>query len=728
MTALAAIYRRELAAYFYAPIAYVVGVLFLVLQGLSFWAVVEVLSDPGRPAGYGAVLGTHFGGTPLYWAVLFAVVAVIAMRLVADEKRQGTWESLLTAPVSEDVVLAAKWLAACTFYAILWLPTVAYVFVLNVYAPGSGGVDGGPIASAYLGVALSGSAFLAIGLAASCATANQIIAAAATFALLWGLLLVGQIPDILGIEQTGLWQLIDLRGHMSWFARGELRLESIVLFVSLGATGFAAANRLATARRFSNPRNRRRSIALVLVAINAAFAIALATRVSWSWDVSASGQNALDDRTAAVLAEVGEPIDVLVVRPTADVDLFADVFAQADRLLAQMVRKQPLLRRRNVDPLRETERLSQLAREFAIAPGDLAEGGAVVFARGSRRRAIDLLDMAEFSRDELGVGALDRFRAEEAFATAISELVELEPVTVCATSGHGELSLFHFEGETPNWRPVAERLRNDWLTVRDIGTVGRGVPADCRALIIAGPAAAFLPDEALAVNSFLSRGGRVLLAVRSLVEVGESSLPPTGLADVLAEHGIAIRAAVAVDPRAEINMPLAWATATGYGDHPISAAFAGRRLTVWLAPWVVTGPSVLVSASELGWGEIDLDALLGGREVGAGEGEILGAPPIAVASRDATTGARIVVFGSSLSPSSQIAGRGLGNADALVMSAVRWLTERTLAIEIGDKTPEHVRLVMTRGQQTTTFALCVVLLPLMFAGTGAVVAWRRKRG
>ena len=89
--------RRELLAFFHAPIAYVVMVLFLALQGFSFWAVVEVLADPARPAGYGAVLRTHFGGSFLYWAVLFAVVALLAMRLVAEERRSGTWEALRTA-------------------------------------------------------------------------------------------------------------------------------------------------------------------------------------------------------------------------------------------------------------------------------------------------------------------------------------------------------------------------------------------------------------------------------------------------------------------------------------------------------------------------------------------------------------------------------------------------------------------------------------------------------
>src|SRR5687767_8271985 len=93
-------------------------------KGLSFFAVVRVLADPRRPAPYGAVLRAHFGGTFLYWAFLFFVVAPLTMRLIAEERRQGTWEVLRTAPVLAAAIVAGKWMGALVSYLALWVPTL----------------------------------------------------------------------------------------------------------------------------------------------------------------------------------------------------------------------------------------------------------------------------------------------------------------------------------------------------------------------------------------------------------------------------------------------------------------------------------------------------------------------------------------------------------------------------------------------------------------------------
>lgn len=727
MSQLAAIVRRELAAYFTAPIAYVVGVLFLILQGLSFWAVVEVLSDPRRPGTYGAVLETHFGGTPLYWSVLFAVVAVISMRLIADERRQGTWETLMTAPVGEGTVVIGKWIGACAFYAALWLPTLTYVGVLAVFAPGEAGIDLGPIVSAYAGVMLCGAAFLAIGLAASAATSNQIIAAAATFSLLWGLLLIGQLPDIAGDvgPPSPLIQIVDLRAHMLALARGEITAGALALFGALIVVALAAAHRLCVGDRRPRPERRRRSAALGLIAVNALLALALVAHNPASWDVSASRQNSLEPSTRDVLARVDRPIDLLVVRPTAEV--FDPVWAEVDPLIARLVRAQPMLHRRDVDPALETERIAELAREFAFAPGDLTEGGAIVVQAGRRRRAIDLLAMAGFERDDLGVGALSQFRAESELAAAISDVIDVEPVTACATGSHGELPLAPAAGGA-DWSALGDRLRRDGIAIETVTDLAALSPERCRVLIVAGPAHPLSASDAVAIDGYLARGGRLLLAAASRPEPGRSALPATGLEMVIAARGIQLEPAIAVDPDSEVDVPLAWATTAGYGDHPIAAPFAGRRVTVWLAPRVISGGIPLVFASPRGWGERDVAALFAGGDVQADPGERVGAPPVAAAAEDSATGARIVVFGSALSISSEIAGRGLGSADALAAAAVSWLVGRARAVPVGDKMPEYVRLVMTRGQLRATFAMAVIGLPALLAGLGGAIGWRRRRG
>ena len=93
---LSAIGLRELAAFVLSPIGALVGAAFILLQGLSFWGLVRVLANPSEPAPYGAVLHSFFGGTLLYWAVVFAVVSALTMRTYAEERQQGTWELLAT--------------------------------------------------------------------------------------------------------------------------------------------------------------------------------------------------------------------------------------------------------------------------------------------------------------------------------------------------------------------------------------------------------------------------------------------------------------------------------------------------------------------------------------------------------------------------------------------------------------------------------------------------------
>ena len=191
---------------------------------------------------------------------------------------------------------------------------------------------------------------------------------------------------------------------------------------------------------------------------------------------------------------------------------------------------------------------------------------------------------------------------------------------------------------------------------------------------------------------------------------------------------------VVVDPSSELELPLAWGTTTGYDQfHPATAAFRGRRLTVWQHPravarapsdkWIYTP---LVSAGPAAWAESDLAALFAGRDVAAGPGDGIGLNDVVAASSGKS--GRIVVVGSATSPSSQLAGRGIGAADALVASAVAWLVRRPNAVYVAARAPEHVRLIMTPREKGAVFAVCVVLLPLLAAGLGALLWWRRRRG
>ncbi|MEX1368119.1 MAG: ABC transporter permease, partial [Nannocystaceae bacterium] len=110
---------RELLSLFVTPLAYVVATLFLLLQGWNFALLLRVLNDP--LAAPGPVMQYFFGGSFfIFWLPVLFLCSAISMRLLAEEKKQGTLEALLTAPLSPAQVVLGKFAGALGFYAALW--------------------------------------------------------------------------------------------------------------------------------------------------------------------------------------------------------------------------------------------------------------------------------------------------------------------------------------------------------------------------------------------------------------------------------------------------------------------------------------------------------------------------------------------------------------------------------------------------------------------------------
>lgn len=221
---------RELIAYFSSPLAYVVMTAFLFVNGYVFWLIVAYLNDPRTQAM--APLKLLFGGTIFFWLFVLFVVPVITMRLLAEERRSGTLEVLLTSPVSDGQVVLAKFLSSFVFYAVLWLPTLAYVGILASYSK----LDWGPVASGYVGIAVLGLLFLAIGLFTSALVRNQILAAILAFAVLVVVFSLGLVENVV-VNQTlkGALGYGNLWSHMDDFSRGILDTRHLVYSLSLSA-------------------------------------------------------------------------------------------------------------------------------------------------------------------------------------------------------------------------------------------------------------------------------------------------------------------------------------------------------------------------------------------------------------------------------------------------------------------------------------------------------------
>jgi len=222
-----AIMDREIRAYFFSPLAYIVAAFLLLVNGMVFWLIVSFLNNP--QAGFGAPLELFFGQTIYFWLVLLFVAPVLTMRLLSEERRSGTIEVLMTAPINEAQVVVGKYLAALIFYCFLWLPTLTYAGIVAYYSE----VDWGPVAAGYLGVFGVGAFFLSVGLFASALTRSQLVAAILTFALLIPLFTFGLLENLFNdptlkqaFSYLNLWQ------HMEEFSKGIVDTRHLVYYLS----------------------------------------------------------------------------------------------------------------------------------------------------------------------------------------------------------------------------------------------------------------------------------------------------------------------------------------------------------------------------------------------------------------------------------------------------------------------------------------------------------------
>ncbi len=223
------LWRKELTGYFLSPVAYVVTIFFLVVMGAIFSLLVSVLAD--GPAGV-TIMNLLFG-SPFFWMAMLVIIPVLTMRLFAEERRSGTLETLLTAPLSDPAVVLAKYAGAVSFYVLMWLPTVAYVLILRQFSAMMAPVDFGPMAGGYLGALLVGLFYLAIGLFCSALTSNQMVAAITAFAAMITLFLLGLLEMVTPSPALqAVSACVSSYHHMLDFSRGAVDSRPIVFYLS----------------------------------------------------------------------------------------------------------------------------------------------------------------------------------------------------------------------------------------------------------------------------------------------------------------------------------------------------------------------------------------------------------------------------------------------------------------------------------------------------------------
>jgi ABC-2 type transport system permease protein len=233
MQAFATLFRRELANYFLSMTGYIIIAAVMFLTGYSFVVLLVKLQQVPTPM----TITEMFYVTPFFWIILLLATPAITMRLFALEKFSGTFETLMTAPVSDLQVVLAKFTAALLFYMIMWLPLLGCILVVRYFTSDPAAFDTGVVISTFLGIFLLGGVFVSAGCCASAITRSQ--ATAAMITLVFGAalfllgVLAGQLPSESASWRTQVLSTLAIFDQMHDFSRGVVDTRSVVLFVSV---------------------------------------------------------------------------------------------------------------------------------------------------------------------------------------------------------------------------------------------------------------------------------------------------------------------------------------------------------------------------------------------------------------------------------------------------------------------------------------------------------------
>jgi ABC-2 type transport system permease protein len=252
LTKVLAIARRELGSFFVSPIGWVITpVVILVVSWFGY--IVPVIGN--QQATMDGVFGI------VAFLLTMPIIPLVTMRVLAEERRQGTLEMLLTSPVRDWELVVGKWLGALAFLGAMFSFTLVFVALFLVYLPkvtlhlfgipiSVGNLDFGLLLSGYLGLLALTASFAAVGVLCSSLTQNQIVAAFLTFGALIFIYYCGLATQVLTPPYSDFFQYVSGQNRYSGFSQGQVALKDVVYFLSLTVGSLFLATRVLESRKW----------------------------------------------------------------------------------------------------------------------------------------------------------------------------------------------------------------------------------------------------------------------------------------------------------------------------------------------------------------------------------------------------------------------------------------------------------------------------------------------
>ncbi len=224
---------HELRMLLVTPATYIAATLFLLVMGFVFSGILETFAaapQEGSPA------SIFF---QLFWLPVFFMVPLLTMKCLAEERRLGTLETLLTTPVTTAEVVLAKFFAAYALYVALWGSTGGFFYILHKFAGPTQPLDYGPLLGGYLFIAVSGALFVSIGIFASAVTRNQAVAGILSFVLLLTLVIGTRFASTLELLKLETMttarhalDYVQIFTHLEDFTRGVIDTRQVLYYLS----------------------------------------------------------------------------------------------------------------------------------------------------------------------------------------------------------------------------------------------------------------------------------------------------------------------------------------------------------------------------------------------------------------------------------------------------------------------------------------------------------------
>ena len=598
------LYKKELRGFFSSIIGYLTIGVFLVMTGLTLWVFSSDFNI--LDYGYAGLEGLFITGPFLY---LFLIPA-ITMRSLAEERRGGTMEMLMTRPLGDWTIVWSKFLAAWTLVLISILPTLVAYF--SVYSLGDpvGNIDTGSVAGSYIGLLLLGGAFVAIGIFSSSLTQNQIVAFIIAAVLSVAVYLGFESVYNMGVQGgAGLFvRKLGAAYHYESMSRGVVDTRDVLYFACLAALFLMATRMVLQSRQWNGWTGRKSLRRSHWIEMGATVLTVIAVSVISNFlflrfDLTAEKRYTLSKHTKEMLKKIDEPVLFRVYLEGEFPADFKRLQSETKEMLNQFRAYNSNIDYEFFNPnafesKEEQQMFYQKLAQKGIQPTQIQVKGengvtqqilipaADVYYRG-RETTVQLLQSQKYVNDaDLLNNSIQNL--EYNLSSAIRALARGEKRSIGFLQGHGELSgpvLYDFQ------RSLQEFYSLDYVTIDgqiQALTAHRMSEKDSSysfynlydLIIVAKPTQPFSEKDQYILDQYIMYGGKVLWLldatdadIDSLASRGQfiATRLPLDIDEMLFTYGVRVNPDLAMDVRCR---PI-----------PIQVGMVGEKPQFEFRPW-----------------------------------------------------------------------------------------------------------------------------------------------